>query len=159
MSRLGILIAGVVLAAAGCGPAEPKRTAGTANLPPEKLALLHVDPHGALTAWKGQPVHIDSFYIDEASYPVSPDEADQKFYILPGTQTFTIDYSPCVHGWAKVEAPFNTGSGVFEGPYGRFNATLGAGKEYTIAGSGKLVGKNAVMTEHSFVEKEHAATP
>lgn len=151
---LPVVIIAVSLLAVGCAPKEPKRTAGTANLPPERLALVHMDPHGALTAWKGQPVHIDSFYIEEGAYAVAADDPDQQFYVLPGSYTFTIDYGPCLHGWAKVEAPFNTDTGVFEGPYGRFKATLEPGKQYRVVASDKLVGKNAVMTEHRFEQVE-----
>ena len=156
MRPLFVLIACVLLLAAGCGPAEPKRTAGTANLPPDQLAILQMKPHGALTVWKGQPIHIESFYIDQGQYAVTE---DQEFYVLPGKQTYTIDYGPCLHGWSKVEAPFNADTGVFEGPYGRFEATLLPGKSYIVVGSAKLTGKNAVETEHGFKEVEPSAKP
>lgn len=151
-----LMVLCTLLLVAGCAPAEPKRTAGTANLAPDQLAILHVRPHHVMTAWKGQPVHVESFFIEEGQYAVAD---DQEYYILPGKQTFTIEYGPCLHGWAKVEAPFNADTGVFEGPYGRFEATLVAGKYYEIVGSSKLVGKNAVQTEHRLIEAQPPAKP
>jgi len=154
MHRLYLL--SLLLFVVGCGAPKPVRTAGTADLPPEQLALVQIRPHGALTAWRGQPIHVESFYVGEAQYLVAE---DRDFYVLPGEQTFTIDYGPCVHGLAKVEEPFNTGTGVFEGPYGRFDATLEAGRAYAVAADAKLVGKNAVQTEHAFREVALPAVP
>lgn len=133
------------LLAAGCGSSEPKRTAGTGNLPPERLAIVHVKPHEVLPAWKGMPIHVEDFYVGEAPYRVIE---DTSFYILPGKQTFTVDYGPCQHGWGRVEATFSTAGTVYEGPFGRFDATLEPGKQYVIVGTDQLVGKNAVQTEH-----------
>ena len=145
-TRLSFLVVTVLAAAAllaGCN--APVRTAGTDKLPPEQLALVRVRQHDGLTTWRGRPVHIETFFADGAEYPLG---RDRDFLLLPGPHKLAVDYGLCPHGTDRSAGDFDAGTGVFTGPFGRFEATLEPGVTYTITADPALVGRNAVETRH-----------
>lgn len=126
----------------GCN--APTRTAGTNKLKHEQLALVRVLRHGGLTTWDGRPIHVETFYVGDAEYPVT---RDCVFLLPPGRQKLAVDYGPCSHV-NRPDALDDEDTGVFTGPFGLFEETLAAGTEYTITADPTLVGRNAVQTRH-----------
>ena len=140
-----LLLIGAVTATLLAGCNRPVRTAGTEKLPPEQLALVRVLQHGGLTAWRGQPIHVATFFVGNAEYPI---DKDTDFLLTPGTHKLAVDYAPCLHGVDQSTAAFDDSTGVFAGPFGRFEATVEPGVAYTITADPTLVARNAVQTRH-----------
>ena len=140
---LSVTLLGAAALLAGCN--APVRTAGTEKLPPEQLALVRVRQHDGLAAWRGRPVHIETFFADGAEYPLG---RDRDFLLTPGPHKLAVDYGLCPHGTERSAGDFDADTGVFTGPFGRFEAALEPGVTYTITADPTLVGRNAVETRH-----------
>ena len=142
----------VVLALlAGCN--RPVRTAGAEKLKPEQLALVRVQQHGGLTEWRGRPIHVETFHVGNAEYPIS---GDRDFLLPPGRHKLAVDYGLCPHDTGRAGAPpdddDDDGGGIFTGPFGLMEAELRAGTAYGITADPTLVGRNAVQTRHGLRE-------